>query len=362
MSRRASGPLLIVGASARAAAMSAIRAGFEPWGIDLFGDRDFRDIASVRVCPMDQYPHGIPAIARSWPELPKRAPLLLAGAMENHLQVVAKLAEDHPLLASSVSAIAKARDGNLWRFWPDMPGLRYPWPGEEKAFGQGWMRKPRFSGGGRNIDRSPTMSCQTGDEVYLQAFVPGRPVSAIYAHESFPIPALPATGRCLLGITQQLIGDRRLGTQGFIFCGNVAPLALSENQQALLERLGHWIMRTTGLRSIFGVDLILGGDGTLWPIEINPRYTASVEVIERLAYWPAAAKGIHHARQNAMVPDLSAVVLDHAAVADIPAAGDFIPQGRPVCSILAHGDDPDQAMNHLYQAAQTIDRSLHFPS
>ena len=51
--------------------------------------------------------------------------------------------------------------------------------------------------------------------------------------------------------------------------------------------------RAFGLVGLFGVDLILR-DGEPWPVEVNPRYTASVEVLELAlgtsAAWPSIAR------------------------------------------------------------------------
>ena len=53
--------VLILGASTRAAAQSAIRAGLRPICADLFADLDLRDCA--RVLDVDDYPHGLAAAA-----------------------------------------------------------------------------------------------------------------------------------------------------------------------------------------------------------------------------------------------------------------------------------------------------------
>ena len=47
------GRILILGASARAAAASALRAGLEPFAIDLFADRDTRQNADGVVARED---------------------------------------------------------------------------------------------------------------------------------------------------------------------------------------------------------------------------------------------------------------------------------------------------------------------
>lgn len=347
-------PVLIVGASARAAAMSAIRAGFQPWAIDLFCDLDLQRLAQVRCCPADQYPQAMVPVAESWDELPNGAPLLITGAMENHLEVIAALARHHPLLGSDLTAIRAARDPNLWRHLPSIPGIEYPWPEKARQLKQGWLRKPRQSGGGTAIHRCNDMPL--ADETHIvQAFVPGIVISALFGDLSFN----PCSDGRLRGTTRQLIGDERLGGDDFLFCGNVAPFPLTADQQHALEQLGQSIIQATGLKSLFGIDLIQSADGTLWPIEINPRYTASVEVLEMLETWPAAAKGIYHAGQNGLTPDLQSFELNQARLADIPAPGTPMRAHQPLCTILAHGQTPDQATARLYQAADELGNRLH---
>ncbi|HKB02483.1 MAG TPA: hypothetical protein VKD90_09695, partial [Gemmataceae bacterium] len=81
--------LLIVGASARAAAASARRAGFDPWCADLFGDADLARLApdSVR-CPADKSPAGLIDTLRDAPP----GPLIYTGGLENHPKLVRALA------------------------------------------------------------------------------------------------------------------------------------------------------------------------------------------------------------------------------------------------------------------------------
>src|SRR5260370_36854385 len=45
------------------------------------------------------------------------------------------------------------------------------------------------------------------------------------------------------------------------------------------QPIGDVLARECGLRGLFGIDCIVR-DGVPWPVEVNPRYTASVEVIE----------------------------------------------------------------------------------
>jgi predicted ATP-grasp superfamily ATP-dependent carboligase len=74
------GPLLIVGASGRAAAASARRAGFDPYVIDLFADADTRRLAETVRCPIERYPGAIPELARRLPP----GPFLYGGRLPFH--------------------------------------------------------------------------------------------------------------------------------------------------------------------------------------------------------------------------------------------------------------------------------------
>jgi predicted ATP-grasp superfamily ATP-dependent carboligase len=53
--------------------------------------------------------------------------------------------------------------------------------------------------------------------------------------------------------------------------------------------MGRALAAGFGLAGLFGVDLILR-DGVPWPLEVNPRYTASVEVLEMALGRPLLAE------------------------------------------------------------------------
>src|SRR5262245_689082 len=97
--------LLILGASARAAAGSAIRAGFSPWCADLFADADLRRMASVVRCPIENYPAGFIEILRAAPD----APWIYTGALENHPNLIRRLSQLRPLWGNGASALRSAR-------------------------------------------------------------------------------------------------------------------------------------------------------------------------------------------------------------------------------------------------------------
>src|SRR5258707_10986773 len=83
--------ILIVGASARAAAMSARRSGLNPWAADMFGDLDLR-----ACCPgqrIENYPHGLERALAAAPD----GRWMYTGALENHPDLVDRIAAVRPL-------------------------------------------------------------------------------------------------------------------------------------------------------------------------------------------------------------------------------------------------------------------------
>ena len=108
---------------------------------------------------------------------------------------------------------------------------------------------------------------------YAQQYLTGTPASVLYV----------ADGRQarFLGATQQIIGAPWLNAAPFHYCGNIAPADLTPDQIQYLTNLGSSLAQRCGLRGAFGVDAIVTSDQTYWPIEINPRYTASIEVLKR---------------------------------------------------------------------------------
>jgi len=215
--------------------------------------------------------------------------------------------------------------------------------------GRRWLLKPRRGTGGRGIRRWHT--CQSvGHAHYLQARVPGRPISAVY---------VTGAGRAeLAGASWQVVGDASFGGAGFRYCGSIGPLPLSAAQRGALADLGSRLAARFDLRGPIGIDAVLDRQGVIWPVEVNPRYTASVEIVEATTGrallagppWigepppapPAAGclgKAIVFARRRCVVPDLYRW-FNPAQIADVPDAGTVVARSWPVCTVRHEAADP----------------------
>ncbi len=258
-----------MGASVRAAAWSALRAGFDPVGIDLFADFDLTAVATASVVPRGAWPeaslkHFDARHTQLW---------MYTGALENYPLLVDELAQLAPLAGNHGESLRLARNPFLLSDALTRAGLPTP---KVRANPNGlpldgsWLVKPLASAGGRCI-RPLDGDCGFLDEpTYFQARIHGEARSAIFlAHRH------AGTVECL-GVSKQLLGR---GRSKFAYRGGVGPLESKSQTWRILRSIGETFARTCALHGLFGVDFVQR-EGIPWPVELNPRYTASCELFE----------------------------------------------------------------------------------
>jgi hypothetical protein len=210
---------------------------------------------------------------------------------------------------------------------------------------------------------------------YLQERIAGIPGSVVFAADGRR--AIP------LGLTRQLVGERAFGARGFRYCGSLLASSnepLFARQAELVERAGELAQAVTalfGLRGLNGIDFIARG-GVPFPIEVNPRYSASMELVERetgvslfgihleacsgrLPAAPAAparvlGKAIVFARHEVLIRDPARWRVD---IADIPHPGERIAAGRPICTVFAEARDGHRCATALARAADLVYGGTH---
>ncbi|MGE3316810.1 MAG: ATP-grasp domain-containing protein [Planctomycetaceae bacterium] len=359
-------PLLILGASTRAAAQSAARAGFRPICADCFADEDLREVAEVHQVSIENYPEGLVPVADSAPQ----CPWMYTGAMENYPRIVTQISRNRPLWGNSAEIIARSRDP-LFTYETlksaGLPAPRYRSSDDPPPADGRWMLKPERSGGGRGIrvwDESARDSRTLDEPHWFQERAEGLSLAAIFV-------AMPER-TILVGVSRQLVGSEDGSGPAHGYSGSIAPCPLADEVHGNVERMGSLLAQASGLRGIFGIDFLLDDVGP-WPVDLNPRYTASVEVLE-YAYdlpimaWHAAAFGTDPARQrrckpgplrrfvgksvlfahaDALIPPLANLFENHrprdgaheefTILADRPAVGEKIHAGKPICSVIVSG-------------------------
>jgi predicted ATP-grasp superfamily ATP-dependent carboligase len=368
--------ITILGASVRAAACSAVGAGLLPYGIDLFADEDLRAL-----CPATQIARYPTEFLRALAAAPD-SPWVYTGGLENHPPLLTRLAALRPLWGNGADVCRRIRDPGVLQgilrsadfltpqFWSPAAVSQMAGPREAGVY----VVKPLRGSGGLGVRFARESDWhRLPPATILQQYMEGEAASAVY---------IAAGGEAtLLGTTRQILGrDVGLSTD-FAYAGNIAPLTISLAEQQTLQRLGGVLTRDFGLVGLFGVDWVRTGRGVA-VIEVNPRYTASVEVVERclrlpLFAWHVAAccdgrllagplrpengdndhfagKLIVYARRPVVIPQGSL----GDDLADIPAAGQTIESGQPIATVFAAGSCHSEVFDRLLARAEALHRNL----
>lgn len=220
---------------------------------------------------------------------------------------------------------------------------------------------------------------------YLQERIEGAPASVVF---------VSANGIAVpLGVSSQLIGDAAFGADGYRYCGNIlAPAGdpVFEHDERVVDRACAIVSTVTAsfdLVGVNGVDFIAAG-GAAYPIEVNPRWSGSMELVERAygvsvfaahaaacasAQLPefelrearrsrsAVGKAIVFAREQVKAGDTRSW-LDDPTVRDVPQPGERIAAGRPICTIFAEAADAAGCYAALVRRAEALYADLEAAS
>lgn len=378
--------VLIVGLSTRAIAESAIQGGYDVVTLDYFGDRDQRALVQNYALQRDfDLPFSAQALLEASDGLEFDA-VAFTSNLENHPQVVEELGRGRRLLGNPPRVLREVRDWSKLRAVCDEEGIPYPTtllPGEETEADPeiSWLHKPIRSGGGHDIE---LWTGQPLDQDYvLQEHLQGRPASAAFVADG--------SRSILLAVTEQLIGREALGARGYTWCGNILPLAFrsSDGVNNILRSVERTVERLTqrfGLRGVNGIDFVIadGPDGHPQPslVEVNPRYTASMELVDR-AYGVSTfdlhvrsfggelpplslkdrldhsgfhGKGIVYAERDVVMPNTDGWRSEGRR--DIPFSGEEIEAGHPICTVLAEGESRAGCWRTLVGKAEDVREAL----
>ena len=370
-------------------AQSAHRAGIPVHAVDLFRDTDLVE-SCVSSMQIDRYPDGFIDAARRLPA----AAWCHVGGLENRPDILEAIAAERPLAGSSACAVRLVRDpawlaARAAEVGVAMPATHGSHAGVPRDGSH--LVKPIASAGGRGIRRwtaaardVPSVPC------VWQRWIAGMPCSAAYVAAD--------GGTDLLFTTRQLVGWPPSRGAEFAWCGAITR-CLPTEVATVVERLGSHVATAAGLRGLFGIDFVIGDDGCVNPLEVNPRPTASMELWDRsgagaiatshlaacgLADVPASpTSGRYHTAvghrsfgKAVLFATRPAVVAADSfdrwmrwrddwrdgdglpAVADIPAPHTSIPRGGPVLTVFAAGDDEGVVLDRLEQRLFAVEASL----
>ena len=379
---------MICGTSTRAAAASAARAGFRVIAFDAFADRDQHPSVDALSTSRD-FATGstASALARAAARIEADSVVYLSP-FENHPRAVTTLAAGRTLWGNSPETLRRVRDpfqlaAALRRNGFAVPRVANdsndPNDPNDSNDPKVWLRKPFRSGGGNRI--RPWPGTRVPRTSYLQERIIGTPGSIVF---------VAADGRSVpLGLSRQLVGDSNFGAQGYRYCGSIlAPLDDRQFARgpALFETAAaqaRCVASEFGLRGINGLDFV-AREGIPYPIEVNPRWSASVEVAEEafeaiffqahadacrrgvlpafdcrdwLSRTAAVGKGIVYARRACTVGDTDSWLGD-SMLRDVPRSGECFRSGQPVCSVFATAPDSQACYRALVDRAERVYAAL----
>lgn len=370
-------PLICVGASVRALMGSARLAGFAPLGADLFADRDALALGPVERVAGAAYPGGLADAAGALAG-GRGVPWMFTGGLENRPDVLSRLAAVGPLWGGPAHAIARLRDP----FWvaaamrrEGLPFAEVVKPGSPVADARDWLDKPLASAGGHGVRDLDPAAPPEPESRYWQRRVVGQSVSGVFL--------CGESGTGLIAVSRQLIGTDWLNApRPYQYAGSVLPPDDSWppwlRQQ--FKRVGAALLGESGLVGLAGIDAVLTVDSVV-PVEVNPRYTASMELFERaervslVSLHCLACRGDTNStavsrppRRDTFVKGILFAPRDveippewppaDFECADLPHAGDRVPAGLPLVTLLGQGRGVEVARDALRSAADRLIRTL----
>ena len=373
--------VLLAGISTRAMAESAVRGGYQVLSVDAYADRDNPASPALSLHRDFGVEYSPRALANAVAQSDSGCDAVCYGSsMENHPDAVALLASRAPLWGNPPHVLRRARNAvALSRLLRKRLGIGALARASAADSSRDWLMKPRASGGGHGISewRSGTVLPRTH---VLQERIRGTPGSiAFVAHGGRAHP---------FAISRQLVGEAHFGASGFQYCGSIMS-ALPRSVIDIATDTAQILAEGFALIGVASLDFVQTADGVPHAIELNPRYSASMELAERAFGYPvfaahalactaalsgaaapvlpsldlalalrssgAIGKAILFAPSDLKMPDTEPWLAD-PDVRDIPHTGETIPRGHPVCTIFATaGDDPSCHMMLVRKAAAMYD-------
>jgi uncharacterized protein len=291
----------MVGGSVRAAAVDAARAGYSVVASDHFGDADLL-AACDRWLPIGK-PGDWPAVVDDpdativptggfqWPDETHQS-----AASGGNADASAPAAGGHRGLVAFPprQTFDAIREPGVLRAIAESCDIGFPITlggRDAETFrpspGGDWLVKPLNGTGGIGIRRwrnedSELPADGIGPDECLQQRIPGRPIGINYFTRLRDGVRQTVCLGTFAGLTSRKNSDHR-----WLYGGSIGPLddhdslalALSSRERAKIIRLGEAIADRFDLVGLFNVDLMRRVDGTLVMLEINPRYSASMELL-----------------------------------------------------------------------------------
>ena len=372
--------VLVAGVSVRSIARSAIASGYDVLSADGYGDRDLLEPAPGPGRHLTVSPFAPGAIA-SHVTMPYDA-VAYTSNFENYPEALEQLTAGRIVLGNAAAVLRDVRHAERVHDVLEANGLSSPAvygaarDAVMHAPGRQLLAKPRRSGGGSGVRQWHSADPLLDGEL-LQEWVEGVSASLVFVADGHDARTL--------GVTRQLIGDGAFGATGHRWCGNLlgntgAPvLDAQDDVIASATAAAQALTRAFGLRGINGIDFI-ARNGEAVVNEVNPRWTAAVELVERslgislFAPHVAASEGaltqvpqpetrgvfgkaVVFAPNDCTIPDTDSWLADEM-IRDIPFPGMLVRSGAPICTVFAAAETAGACYADLSERARGIVQAI----
>ena len=357
--------IVVVASSARALAASAIRAGFVPLAIDVFGDSDTREMSlcSIKLeggLHSGLTPDKVASAVRDSVAAYDPTGLVYGSGFEHQPETIAAMSRMTRILGNGAETLKRAKDPlGLARLCAKVgvshPPIAFEPPNEPDQ----WLVKRRGGAGGAHITALSGRTPASADR-YFQRRVTGRNISALFV----------ANGKTaeIIGLSAQWLSPT--SDSPFRYGGAAGPVDVGAADSSEIARSVSCLTSELGLLGLNSADFLVSSDA-VWLIEINPRPGATLDVFdtedgELFAHHLAACEGrTFKASSNLAFKAAEVVYAPRDLVcregrtwpdwtADRPTPGTRIAAGDPLCTILASGATVDLARSCATKRAREI--------
>ena len=394
--------ILVIGMDVVSLATSATKAGYKVYAVDYFGDQDLKRVCHESLSIVKQTPWVVcgqlstnfspEALLQLTMRLLKKNAIdvtLLSTGLDDSPDVLFELNDMIPILGNHPHVIERIRD--KMKFFQELERLEIPHPEtamaenfeevrkKAKDIGYPVLVKPSKGFGGVGIRKAPGPkelkqafqdASLIDEKVLIQEYICGTSASVSLVSSN--------NETITLTLNEQLLGVNEVGQEEpFGYCGNVVPLVTTRSLVNRCKSTAERITLHFGLVGSNGIDFVISKEGIPYVVEVNPRFQATLECVERVlginmveAHMKTCLQGklptiakktavfctrlILFAPQRSIIPDLSVF----EEVRDIPIPEVIIEKGEPVCSVVREGADRNSSLRKARIIAESICKSL----
>ena len=303
-----SNSVLIVGFNTRPLAYSLNKTGYKVYAVDFFGDLDLypyvddciivlKELRSNYNSLKDKYSRYLAQFALILHRKYRDVTFLLMGsglddAYEERELIYDEIKDYGTInVNNNLKTIKKSRDIKYILRFLKSNGYNVPTSYSFEEFQlqnlkmeYPFILKKKRSAGGTNVFKIENETDLASQIKILEKkiFIPTEWLIQEYI-EGIPVSCTVISNRKVgkvISINRQIIGEKFLNSpKKFMYCGNIVPAGISEDEERIISEISILLTRELGLKGINGFDFVLK-DNYPYFMECNPRIPGSIRASE----------------------------------------------------------------------------------